>query len=216
MPLNFSWLVGVAQHKMKIRIVVPVTPRVLVRPQDRKANLDEEKKVNDKYYNDVIAGNVDAALSATAREILGLLRHKFYVVSSIEGVETILSPTPLATTATPESIEIPEKIMPWSQLVGELKTYGIQVVNEEVAEKANEEAKQERAKRKGPETKSILIVDKEEEKGVLSEKEIAALGKEAQNAGIRIGIWGKLLKQIQDTNLTYTQALDLIKKNTSK
>src|SRR5205085_1216283 len=54
MPLNFSWLVAVAHRGLPVRIVVPITRRILIRDQPPVGDL--------------------LPLSATAREIRGLVR----------------------------------------------------------------------------------------------------------------------------------------------
>jgi hypothetical protein len=151
MPLNFSWLVGVANRGLTIRIVVPVTRRVLVRPikpEKAEPSLTNALPPQDASQQatpsqdevKVPSGVVTVPLSATAREILGLLRGKFYTLSGDStDAEKILKPTEKARRAMPKDVQI-EEDMPIGMLTAELAKYGIEIESDEVATSAEAEA----------------------------------------------------------------------------
>jgi hypothetical protein len=126
MPLNFSWLAALAHHNLTVRIIVPVTERVLIRQGDTSSSLTP--------MDEVRANRVPAPLSATAREILGLLRTGFYRLDEEQSTEyeKVLKPTGRGAIAWPKDVEIP-KTMLLKDLATKLGGYGITIQNDQVA-----------------------------------------------------------------------------------
>ncbi|MEZ4772405.1 MAG: hypothetical protein R3D00_04420 [Bacteroidia bacterium] len=118
MPLNFSWLAALVHHQVPVRVVVPLDDRVLIRAKDGATDMEAVK-----------SGKAMAPLSATAREVLGLLNGGYYTVSKQQpgdrDYEIVLTPTgkPLLF---PDEVAIVSE-MAYMELVKELGNAGIKI-----------------------------------------------------------------------------------------
>lgn len=144
MPLNYSWLASVAQHQVPVQVIVPITERVLIRPQTRKSTAHPV----DTDMDAVRSGHHEAPLSATALEILGLLRNDFYRVdTSVESTDMLIRLVPTGKIITDPRQVTAGKSMNYSSLAEELNRYGIkihpnEVINRIIAELPREELPQ--------------------------------------------------------------------------
>ncbi|MDX2250106.1 MAG: hypothetical protein SF052_25210 [Bacteroidia bacterium] len=172
MPLNFSWLAALVHHQVPVRVVVPLDDRVLIRAQGGKTDMSAVK-----------SGKAEAPLSATAREVLGLLRGGFYQVSQNRGprdYEVVLQPTgkPLLF---PDEIAI-DPTMAYEQLVEELYRVGIKIPPQTLAEQIAPEIKKETAQMQEEAFKKIQQNTPSRAQGNVFDVEATLMGRRRQNS----------------------------------